>query len=158
MVAVDWLKIKSEYINGGISYRKLAEKHGVSFSVLKDKAVKERWTTAREQHTENLRTSIEQKTVEKISDALSDEAAAKVKIRAGLVKLAADWVEKQESIEDTNDFRRMVQSCCELGIMDIQESTEVEDDGLLDALSRNVGTLFADGDDSILLPAEEGDV
>lgn len=157
-MAVDWLKIKSEYVNGGISYRKLAEKHGVSFSVLKDKAVKERWTTAREQRKENLRTSIEQKTVEKISDALSDEAAAKVKIRAGLVKLAADWVEKQETIEDTNDFRRMVQSCCELGIMDIQESTETEDDGLLDALSRNVGTLFADGDDSVLLPAEEGDV
>ena len=28
-MAVDRLKIKTEYINGDISYRKLAEKHGI---------------------------------------------------------------------------------------------------------------------------------
>ncbi len=139
-MAVDWLKIKNEYVNGGISYRKLAEKHGVSFAVLKDKAVKERWTKAREQHMENLRTSIEQKTVEKISDALSDEAAAKVKIRAGLVKLAADWVEKQEAIEDTNDFRRMVQSCCELGL----EEDQTDSDEIYELPARIIGKAFVD--------------
>lgn len=157
-MAVDWLRIKSEYVNGSISYRKLAEKHGIPFSTLRDRAIGEKWSEQRNTQRNKVATKTEQKTTDKISDALSDEAAAKVKIRAGLVKLAANWVEKQEAIEDTNDFRRMVQSCCELGIMDIQESTETEDDGLLDALSKNVGTLFADGDDSILLPAEEGDV
>ena len=45
----DWSKIKAEYIAGGISYRKLAEKHGVPFSNLKNIAVKEQWANLREQ-------------------------------------------------------------------------------------------------------------
>ncbi|MBR2894342.1 MAG: hypothetical protein IKC03_01615 [Oscillospiraceae bacterium] len=155
-MAVDWLKIKNEYISGGISYRKLAEKYGVSFPTLRDRATKEKWKDQRDVQRNKVVTKTEQKTEEKISDALSEEAAAKVKIRAGLVKLAAEWVEKQDAIEDTNDFRRMVQSCCELGIMDVQENGDLADDGLLAALSRNAEELFADGDDSAMLP-EEGE-
>jgi hypothetical protein len=45
---VDWNKIKAEYIAGGTSYRKLAEKYGVPFSTLKEHARKEQWTDLRE--------------------------------------------------------------------------------------------------------------
>ena len=31
-MAVDWLAIRNDYINGGGSYRKLAEKYGVPLS------------------------------------------------------------------------------------------------------------------------------
>lgn len=41
---MDWKKIKAEYIAGGTSYRKLAEKYGVSFSTLKEIARREKWT------------------------------------------------------------------------------------------------------------------
>lgn len=164
-MAVDWLKIKTEYINGGISYRKLAEKHGVSFAVLKDKAVKERWADAREHHANKIRTSTEQKTVEKVSEALSDEAAAKVRIRASMMRLAEgwfktqeEWVEKGEDrVVDPGDFRKMVQSCVDLGVMDVQEPDEHDGDGLIEALSANAQSLFDDGDDSGMLPAEEGE-
>jgi uncharacterized protein YjcR len=44
----DWHKLKAEYIAGGISYRKLAEKYGVSFSTLKEIARREKWTELRE--------------------------------------------------------------------------------------------------------------
>lgn len=44
-----WKQIKSEYIAGGTSYRKLAEKYSVSFSTLKEIARKEKWTDLREQ-------------------------------------------------------------------------------------------------------------
>lgn len=46
---MDWKKIKAEYIAGGISYRKLAEKYGVSFSTLRNIAIREKWTDLREQ-------------------------------------------------------------------------------------------------------------
>ena len=46
---VEWSKIKAEYLAGGTSYRKLAKKYGVSFSNLKNIAIKEQWTQLREQ-------------------------------------------------------------------------------------------------------------
>ena len=138
-MAVDWLRIKTEYINGGISYRKLAEKYGISFSVLKDRAVKEKWTDSRKEHTNKIRTKTEQKTAEKISDALSDaavdEATARAELRAGLFRLAADWVKSQEKVEDTNDFRRMVQSCCDLMALEEPSKENLEyEDGLSKSL------------------------
>ena len=46
---MDWKKVKAEYIAGGTSYRKLAEKYGVSFSTLKEIARREKWTDLKEQ-------------------------------------------------------------------------------------------------------------
>ena len=46
--SVDWNKIKADYIAGGTSYRKLAEKHGVPFSTLKEHARREKWTELRD--------------------------------------------------------------------------------------------------------------
>ena len=45
---MDWKKIKADYIAGGISYRKLAERYGVPFSTLKEHARREKWTELRE--------------------------------------------------------------------------------------------------------------
>ena len=130
-MAADWLKIKSEYVSGDIGYRKLAEKHGVPFPTLRDKAVKEKWNEKRNAHRNRVITATEQKTEAKISDALSDEAALKVQIRAGLFRLAADWIAKQEVIGDTNDYRRMVQSCVDLGILAVKTEDEESKGGVV---------------------------
>ena len=61
---VDWNKIKAEYIAGGISYRKLAEKYGVSFNTLKDIAVGEGWHQLRQQAHNDTTTKI----VKSVSD------------------------------------------------------------------------------------------
>ena len=45
---MDWKKVKAEYIAGGTSYRKLAEKYGVSFSTLKEIARRDKWTDLKE--------------------------------------------------------------------------------------------------------------
>lgn len=45
----DWAKIKKDYIQGGISYRKLADKHGVPYGTLVRRAVRDGWREAREQ-------------------------------------------------------------------------------------------------------------
>lgn len=44
---MDWTKLKKEYIRGGISLKKLAEKHGVSYGTLRKVAAKEEWTELR---------------------------------------------------------------------------------------------------------------
>ena len=72
---MNWAKLRNEYINGNISYRKLAEKHGISESTLMQRASREKWATAREEHRSRIEARTQQKTVEKISEKESDLAA-----------------------------------------------------------------------------------
>ena len=66
---MDWKKIKAEYIAGGISYRKLAQKYGVSFNTLKTRAKEEQWYKLRQQK--------DHRTTTKIVESLSDKDAEK---------------------------------------------------------------------------------
>lgn len=59
--SVDWKVIKAEYIAGGISYRKLAEKYGVSFSTLKEYARREKWTDLKEKANHKADTILAEK-------------------------------------------------------------------------------------------------
>ena len=145
-MAVDWIAIRNDYINGGGSYRKLAEKYGISFAVLKDKAVGEKWKQAKEQHANSIRTETEQKARDKISDALSDEAASKARIRVRLLQLGENWLNGVEEIADTYAFRRMVQSFADMGVFekDVSEhtqGTETADDPLTKALKEEAERL-----------------
>ena len=69
MVTLNWTKIRNEYINGHISYRKLAAKHGISESTLMQRAVKEKWADRRKEQRSKIETKTEQKTAEKIAEA-----------------------------------------------------------------------------------------
>ena len=40
----NWVEIKEEYITTEISYKKLADKYGLSESTLMQRAAKEKWT------------------------------------------------------------------------------------------------------------------
>ena len=64
---MDWNKIKAEYIAGGTSYRKLAEKYGVSFSTLRKVAAKEQWT--------DLRNKAEAKRNTKLANDIGEKSA-----------------------------------------------------------------------------------
>ncbi len=67
----DWNAIKAEYIRGGTSYRKIAEKYGVSFNTLKTIAIREKWTDLRQQ-TSNTATT---KLVDKIGGQQASRSA-----------------------------------------------------------------------------------
>ena len=54
----DWNAIKAEYIRGGTSYRKIAEKYGVSFNTLKTIAIREKWTDLRQQANNTATTKL----------------------------------------------------------------------------------------------------
>ena len=55
---MDWKKIKAEYVAGGISYRKLAQKYDIPFGTLKGHALKEGWNDLREQAKQKAATKI----------------------------------------------------------------------------------------------------
>ena len=55
---MDWKKIKTEYIAGGTSYRKLAAKYGVSLSTLKRTASNDGWCELRDQAKTKAATKI----------------------------------------------------------------------------------------------------
>ena len=67
----DWLKIKTEYITTDTSYRKLAEKYGVSKAQIYKVGGEEGWVGLREQY----RSKTIAKTVEKISEKKARQAA-----------------------------------------------------------------------------------
>lgn len=68
---MDWKKLKAEYIAGGISYRKLAEKYGVSFHTLRKQAAKEKWN--------ELRDKTRAKAATKIVEIESDKQAERMR-------------------------------------------------------------------------------
>ena len=71
---MDWKRIKAEYIAGGTSYRKLAEKYNVPFGTLRRIAKQEEWTQKRTQVEHNVDTgivdSVSQKETQKAVDSI----------------------------------------------------------------------------------------
>jgi hypothetical protein len=86
----DWTKIKAEYLAGGTSYRKLAEKHNVSFSTLRKVAAKEQWT--------ELRNKTRAKTDTKMSERISDDVAEKT---VNIISVADKLLGKISDLMDT---------------------------------------------------------
>ena len=67
---MDWHKLKAEYIAGGTSYRKLAEKYGVSFNTIQGVAKQEKWVELRNQVKDKSTT----KMVESIAQDITKNA------------------------------------------------------------------------------------
>lgn len=65
-MAVDWLAIRNDYINGGGSYRKLAEQYGVPFGSLRSRAEKENWPELKKEQLHKISTKTAQKTADVI--------------------------------------------------------------------------------------------
>ena len=65
---MNWRKIKAEYIAGGISQRKLAEKHGVPFGTLQKRARLEKWNAKRRNAEDKAVEKVTQKTAEEVAD------------------------------------------------------------------------------------------
>lgn len=94
---MDWNKIKTEYITSDTSYRKLADKYGISHNVIGARAVKEGWVELRKQHTD--------KTLTKTLSAVSRRQAS----RAARIQTIADKVlDKIEAAVDSFDMRELM--------------------------------------------------
>ena len=97
-MAVDWLAIRNDYINGGGSYRKLAEKYGVSFNTLQDRAKREEWKSLKDNQHDKITTEVLQKTAKAIVQsevdrvtrllAISDSLLSKIERAVGELDIA----------------------------------------------------------------------
>lgn len=147
-MAADWLTIRNDYINGGGSYRQLAEKYKVPFSTLRDKATKGKWKKAKDEHWNNVVKETEQKTTEKIAESESEIASIRSRLRLKIMQQLETRLDKAKV--SGMEFRRLVQSykdMCE--ITDGIGSPEETDDGFLDALN---GTAEEDWSDESDIP------
>ena len=105
MPNVDWEKIKAEYLAGGTSYRKLAEKHGVPRSTLEQRAKREQWT---KQH-EDVKGKAEAKARRKIVTQRAADIAALDRVRSKLIRKLEQSVDRFPDIPGN----RMEQSVTE---------------------------------------------
>ena len=108
---VDWNAIRADYISGGISQRKLAEKYGVSENTLIKKANAEKWSELRATAYNTATTQIQQRTAETAADNAT--LAANIK-RKGLLILErlfdaydVDGTEHRESANGKADIKRI---------------------------------------------------
>ena len=89
MDCVDWKRIKTEYIAGGTSYRKLAEKYKVKLSALRSVAEREKWVElkAQTQHKTNT------KLTETVSDIEVKKAVDIIEVADKLLNKISEYVE-----------------------------------------------------------------
>ena len=97
---MDWKRIKAEYIAGGTSYRKLAEKYGVSFNTLKRRAKEERWYELRDQKDHRTTTKI----VESLSDRDADKAVNIISVADKLLDKISSII---DLVEDTQGIKHI---------------------------------------------------
>ena len=99
---VDWQAIKTEYITTDTSYRKLAQKYGVTYNNIGIRSRKEGWPELRNQHNA--------KTMTKAMNAIASQQAS----RAARLQTAADKLltkverfvdESEELLTDTSTMR-----------------------------------------------------
>ena len=146
-MAVDWLKIRNEYINGGGSYRELSKKYGVSVRSICLKSKAENWIEQKEEQLNEISTEISRKTAEKIIDSESEVAAIRSRLRLKFMQEIESRIANVDS--DGMEFRRLVQSykdMCE--ITDGIGGTEEHDDGFLEALNGTAGEDWNDESES----------
>ena len=100
----DWQAIKTEYLTTDTSYRKLAQKYGVGYSVIGEKARLEGWVEQREQYRNKTLT----KTVNAISNQQVDRAANLISVADLLLAKVKSLVEMDaEVISDTQSLKHI---------------------------------------------------
>lgn len=92
----DWVSIKTEYISTQISTRDLAQKHGVKYSTLRDRALREQWSKARSDYTSMLIAKTEQKTAEAVSDAQAERVAELMSAGAKAARMLSAQLDRME--------------------------------------------------------------
>ena len=91
---MSWRKIKAEYIAGGISQRKLAEKYNVPFGTLQKRARLEKWNSKRKLAEDKSVEKVTQKTAEIVADNATLCEQIKTKLLQKLAVLVDQFPEK----------------------------------------------------------------
>jgi hypothetical protein len=142
---LDWNKLKAEYIAGGTSYRKLAEKYkdkGVTFDNLKNIAVKEGWAKLKEQAKDKATTKMVDTIAKDISkksvkiDDVADKLLDKIVDLLDALEVADSQTIKQctSALKDIKDIKGLKPE------IDIREQEARIDKLRKDAMEENTDT------------------
>lgn len=115
---MDWNKIKAEYISGGTSYRKLADKYDVSFNTIQGIAKQEKWVELRNQAKDKSTTKM-------VNSIAKDIAKNAVKINTVADKLLDKIVTLLDELE-VADSQTIKQ--CTSALKDIKDIKGVKSD------------------------------
>ena len=100
----DWQKIKTEYITTDTSYRKLAQKHGVHYNAIANRAKQEGWISQRNQYCDKTVTN----TVDAISDKQVDRAANLISVSDLLLDKVKSLIESDAGVlNDTQSMKHI---------------------------------------------------
>ena len=130
-MATNWTIIKNEYINGGCTYRSLAEKYGVSSSMVEKKAQAENWRALKMKQLGKIEEKLKEKTAEKIAESESEVVAIMARIRLNLTRKIEQAVDRLEDV-DAGELRKLVQSYKDMS--EAQIGTEEEKTGVLNEI------------------------
>ena len=139
----DWQAIKTEYITTDTSYRKLAEKYGVSRVQIGNVGRDEKWVELRRQHLDNTVT----KTVAAVEDAQADRAKKIQNVADKLIQKIENMVDRPGMLP--KDVRSLVAA-----VKDLKEIQGVKSDLDEKEQRARIANLQkqADKDDSISSP------
>ena len=147
---MDWKQAKAEYIAGGTSYRKLADKYGVSRSKLQARATREKWA--------DLKSQAEAKTEAKLVESISDRGAQSAVDIVGVAdKLLAKISSVLECVKTAQEIRHLTSALKDLREIKGQKSEADmrEQEARIAKLEKDVAT-GAQGEDKpsgiVLLP------
>lgn len=97
----DWAAIRAEYIGGNIGQKRLAEKYGIAFGTLRDRAKTEGWYQLKQAAIHETGIKAAQKT----ADAASDNAVTAERIKGRLLEQLEALIERtQLTATETRDY------------------------------------------------------
>ena len=85
---IDWNVIRAEYIGGGMSFRKLAEKYDISKDTVARKAKAEKWDVLRKKARDKAAT----KSIQKVANVAADNAVIAADIQGILLRRLRDEI------------------------------------------------------------------
>jgi hypothetical protein len=103
-LSVDWESVKAEYIAGGTSYRKLAEKYNVTLAVLRSVAQREGWVKLRTQTEHKANTEI----VRSVGKKKAKKTVDKLKRVSDLTDKLLDKIEQAIEELDIQLYKHVV--------------------------------------------------
>lgn len=148
----DWKKIKAEYIRGGVSYRKLAEKYSVSFSTLQKVGAEGKWTDLRKKS----RIKAEEKLVESVASQEANRVNGIQTVADLLLNKITEGVNNGTLIVDSQSFKQITGALKDLrdikgykSELDLQEQM-----ARIDKLRKEAATNEASKDIKVIISGE----
>ena len=132
---MDWEKLKIEYITTKTSYRKLAEKYGVSFNTLKTHAVEEGWNKLKQQAQEKATTKI----VNTVANEIAKNSVKIDKVADKLLDKICDTIDAIELL-DSQSIKQLTSALKDIkDIKGIKSDADMrEQEARIDKLRRDV--------------------